>query len=151
MDCAQYTEKQNDELNIERLKKLLAKNKKEKDKLLDSLKECDIDIVKTAIFEEIKKIEEERLEIESQLRIEENNQVNITVPELKAFLELMKKGNIHDFKYRQMLINMLIYKVYIYDDNITIIFTLENKRVQARVPDITKIESSYLSKSPQPK
>ena len=46
---------------------------------------------------------------------------------------------------------MLIYKVYIYDDNITIIFTLENKRVQARVPDITKIESSYLSKSPQPK
>ena len=147
----EYTEKQNDELNIERLKKLLAKNKKEKDKLLDSLKECDIDIVKTAIFEEIKKIEEERLEIESQLRIEENNQVNITVPELKAFLELMKKGNIHDFKYRQMLINMLIYKVYVYDDNITIIFTLENKRVQARVPDITKIESSYLSKSPQPR
>ena len=30
------------------------------------------------------------------------------------------------------------------------VFTLENKRVQARVPDITKIESSYLSKSPQP-
>lgn len=147
----EYTEQQNDELNIERLKKLLAKNKKEKDKLLDSLKECDIDIVKTAIFEEIKKVEEERLEIESQLRIEESNQINITVPQVKAFLELMRNGKINDFKYRQMLINMLVYKVYVYDDNITVIFTLENKQISVRVPDITKIESSYLSKSPQPK
>ncbi len=146
----EYTDKQNEEQNIERLKKILAKNKKVKDKLLDDLKECDIDIVKTAIFEEIKKIEEERLEIESQLRIEENNQINITVPQLKAFLQFMKEGNINDIKYRQMLINMLVYRVYVYDDNITIIFTLENKEVTARVPDITKIESSYLGKSPQP-
>lgn len=56
----------------------------------------------------------------------------------------MRKIDINDMRYRQMLINMLVYKAYLYDDNLTIVFTTQNKFYSERIPKLSEIESSFL-------
>ncbi len=49
-----------------------------------------------------------------------------------------------------MLINMLVYKIYLYDDNITIVFTTQNKYYEERIPKLSELESSLLGNQPPP-
>ena len=54
-----------------------------------------------------------------------------------------------------MLVNVLIYKVYLYDDSITIIFNTQNKPYKEKMPLIEELEvklgaSSYKVRSAQP-
>ncbi len=143
-------EKEKDKTNLRRLQKALRDNEKQKANLFDSLKICDINSVKKSIFEEIEKMETQRKQIEYQIIMEESNFVDITVSQVKFFLKQMKKGKIEDLKYRQMLIDVLIYRVYLYDDNITIVFSTQNKHYERRVPGISEIESSFLGTQPPP-
>lgn len=143
-------EKEKEKTRIKVLEKALRKNEKSKANLIDSIKECGIDIVKKSIFEEIAKLEQEHKEIENQIRMEENNIVKVTVPQIKFFLKTIKNGDINDMRYRQTLINMLVYKVYLYDDNITIVFTTQNKFYSEKVPKLSEIESSFLGNQPPP-
>ena len=48
-----------------------------------------------------------------------------------------------DLKYRQMLINVLIYKVYIYDDNITIIYNSNWKTIETKIPKQKELEKMF--------
>jgi hypothetical protein len=67
--------------------------------------------------------------------------IDITVQEIKFFLKEMRKGNVDDIQYRKMLINTLIDKVYLYDDNLTIIFNSQNKPYKEKIPLIEEIEA----------
>ena len=54
-----------------------------------------------------------------------------------------------------MLVNVLIYKVYLYDDNLTIIFNTQNKPYKEKIPLIEELEEklgacSYKVRSAQP-
>lgn len=122
----------------------MKENEKQKANLFDSLKICDIDSVRRSIFQEIQKLEEEYTNIKTEIAIEESQCVKITIPQVKFFLTQMKKGNINDPKYRQMLINVLIYKIYLYDDSITILFNTQNKPVEKNIPRIEVLERSLL-------
>lgn len=136
---------------IKLLEKALKKNEKSKSNLFNSIKECGIDSVKKLIFEEIAKLEKEHQEIEKEILIEKRNIVNVTVSQIKFFLKAIKDGNVNDIKYRQILINVLVYKVYLYDDNATIVFTTQNKVYGDKVPKLSDIESSFLGTLPPPK
>ena len=55
-----------------------------------------------------------------------------------------------------MLVNVLIYKIYLYDDNLTIIFTTQDKPYKEKIPLIEELEeklvaSSYKVRPAQPK
>ena len=80
-----------DNTNLKRLTKRLKDNEQQKKNLIDSLKMCNIDSARQAIFEEMQKMEEERKEIEKELLFEDMQKVDITVPEIKFFLKEMKK------------------------------------------------------------
>ncbi len=147
----EYSKKQEDRTNLKRLQKLLTKKKQARNNLLDSLKKCNIDIVKNTIFEEIQKVEQEKVEIQNQIREEENSYIKLTVSEIRTFLKLVRKGSAEDFKYRQILINVLIYKIYVYDNNITIMFNVQNRICEAKLPDINEIECSFKGNNAQPK
>ena len=146
----EYLKKQEDRTDLKRLQKMLSKKEKEKDNLLESLKQCNIDIVKNTIFEEIQKIEQEKVELRKQIMEEQGNYITVTLAQVKNFLKLIKKGSVNDLKYRKMLINVLIDKIYIYDDSITIMFNIQNKDFSAKYPNISEIESSYLGNNAQP-
>ena len=144
-----------DNTNLKRLTKRLKENEQQKKNLIDSLKMCNVDSARQAIFEEMQKMEEERKEIEKELILENVNKVDITVPEIKFFLKEMRKGKIDDIEYCKMLVNVLIYKVYLYDDSITIIFNTQNKPYKEKTPLIEELEeklgaSSYKVRSAQP-
>lgn len=81
----------NDNSNLKRLTKRLKDNEQQKKNLVDSLKMCNIDSARQAIFEEMQKMEEQRQEIEKELILENVNKVDITIPEIKFFLKEMRK------------------------------------------------------------
>lgn len=145
----------NDNSNLKRLTKRLKDNEQQKKNLLDSLKMCNIDSARQVIFEEMQKMEEERQEIEKEILLEDTLRVDITVPEIKFFLKEMRSGKVDDINYCKMLVNVLISKVYLYDDNITIIFNTQNKPYNEKIPLIEELEeklgaSSYKVRSAQP-
>lgn len=144
-----------DNTNLKRLTKRLKDNEQQKKNLVDSLKMCNIDSARQAIFEEMQKMEEERQEIEKELILENVNKVDITIPEIKFFLKEMRSGKIDDIEYCKMLVNVLIYKVYLYDDSLTIIFNTQDKPYKEKIPLIEELEEklgacSYKERSAQP-
>ena len=144
-----------DNSNLKLLTKRLKDNEQQKKNLLDSLKMCNIDSARQVIFEEMQKMEEERQEIEKEILLEDTLRVDITAPEIKFFLKEMRNGKIEDINYCKMLVNALISKIYLYDDNITIIFNTQNKPYNEKIPLIEELEvklgdSSYKVRPAQP-
>ena len=136
---------------LKTLERSLKQKEKEKYNLMSSLKLCEIDSVKKAIFNELETIELELNNIKNSIRIERANIVKLTESEIVFFLEQIRSGNINDIKYRKILISVLINKVYLYDDNLTLIFNISDKNSAViKIPSIEEIESSFLDKSPQP-
>ena len=132
--------KEKDSSTLKRLNAILRENEKQHTNLLDSLKICDIDSVRKTIFEEIVKMETEHKNIENEIRIESSQKVNLDEMQIRYFLEQLKNGDIDDIKYRKMIVNVLINKVYLYDDNITIFFNTQDKEFKSEIPNIEDIE-----------
>ena len=144
-------EEEKEKTRIKMLEKALRKNEKAKANLFAFIKDCEIDNIRKSTYEEMEKIEKEHKQIEEQIRIEENNIVKVTVQQIKFFLKELRKIDISDIRYRQMLINMLVYKVFLYDDNLTIVFTTQNKFYSERIPKLSELESSFLGNQLPPK
>lgn len=133
----------NDNTNLNRLNKQLKDNEKQNKNLIDSLKMCNIDSIRQSIFDEIQVMEQQHKEIEKELLLEGMQKVDITIQEIKFFLNEMRKGNVDDMQYKKMLINSLINKVYLYDDNLTIIFNSQNKPYKEKIPLIEELETKF--------
>ena len=133
----------NDNTNLKRLTKQLKENEKQNKNLIDSLKMCTVDSIRQSIFDEIQVMEQQHKEIEKELLLEGMQKVDITVQEIKFFLKEMQKGNVDDMQYKKALINSLINKVYLYDDNLTIIFNSQNKPYKEKIPLIEEIEKKF--------
>lgn len=125
------------------MNKIIKENEKQKDNLFSSLKLCEIDSVKKSIFEEIAKMEENNKRLKEELLLEERQNVIITKPQVKFFLNEIKNGNINDIKYKKAIISVLIDKVFLYDESIIIVFNTQDKRFEGKIPDIKELESSF--------
>ena len=139
----ELAEKERNSSNLVRLNKLLSDNESQKDNLLDSLAKCNVDSVRNSIFEKIEQLEKEKLGIEKEITLEEANCVDITTTQVKTFLKGLRKGKINDPMYRKTLINVLIYKVYLYDDNFTVYFTTQDKKYEGKLPTIQEVEKYF--------
>lgn len=135
--------KTQDHSRIKYLQREILNNEKARNNLFDSLKICSDDNVRKAIFEEISKIEQQKNSLQIQIKEEEDSMFLVSEKEIHYFLKSLQKGNKDDIKYRKMLINVLIYKVYIYDDNITIIYNSNGKHVEKKVPNINELEHCF--------
>lgn len=139
-----------DNVMLRRLNNLLKEKGKQRNNLFDSLKICEIDNVKKSIFEEINKMEIEIAEIKDEIVIEESQHVKLTISQVKYFLTHLRNGDVNDIKYRKLLVNTLIYKVYLYDDGITIYFNTQDKPIEKKIPTIEMVESSFLDNGALP-
>lgn len=88
-------------------------------------------------------MDKEKIELQKMITLEKDTYIEITEPQIKFFLKNLKNGKINDQKYRQMLINVLIYRIYLYDDNLTIIYNTQDRTFTTRVPTIEQIENSF--------
>ncbi len=112
-----YLEKEKDNPNIKRITKALKENERKRNNLTCAIIECDSDLIRKTLYEQVPILENEKQELEKQLVLEQYGQVNITANDIKFFLNELKKGNINDIKYRKMLVNVLVNKIYLYDDD----------------------------------
>lgn len=136
----ELAEKEKDTTKLKTLNKLLQENEKQKTNLFDSLKVCDIDSVRKSIFEEMVKVEEEHTRLENQIQIEEAQRINLDESKVKFFLKSIRSGDINNLKYRKMLVNVLINKIYLYDDKVIIFFNTQDKEYSIKVPTIEEAE-----------
>ncbi|TNU89454.1 hypothetical protein FIC87_11210 [Eggerthella lenta] len=103
--------------------KQLRKELKQADNAIDNLlralengQEADL------LLERVRQKREAKEAIKGQIAKEELTRVLLTEHDIKFFLSELKKGSLDDEKYRKMLINVLINKVYLYDDRMTMFF-----------------------------
>lgn len=144
-------EEQKENSIIKSLEQSLKTKEKEQYNLMSSLKICNIDSVKQKIFEELEKIDKEIKQLKNSILIESSKGIKLTENQIKFFLSEIRSGDLNDIKYRKTLISVLINKIYLYDDNLTIILNIENKANSTiKLPSIDEIESLFLDKYGQP-
>jgi len=133
----------NNDYELKALQKTIKEIEKEKKNLLNSLKFADNDTITKIIMEELSKNEKQHNEIELAILTEEAKQLKVSISQIKFFLKGLKKGNVNDLKYRKMLIDLFINKIYIYDNNkIMIIFTINNGKYEGKIPSQNDLLSS---------
>lgn len=73
---------------------------------------------------------------------EKNKIINLNENSIKFFLYQLKRENIQDIKYKKILINIFVNKIYVYDNKMTIIFNVGDKKVPISDILIGKIATS---------
>ena len=136
-------EQRNNE-NLKRLEKAISDNKKQKSNLMSSLKLCEGDEdLKREILAELSKMSKEAKDLEIQLIREENRKVTITRHSIMFFLKDLQNGDVSDVKYRKVLINTLVDKIYLYDDGrLTIMFNNGDTTTEININLINEIEQN---------
>ncbi|HKL42125.1 MAG TPA: recombinase family protein [Clostridia bacterium] len=141
-------EEDKDTSNYKILEKRLKKLKTQKQNLIESLKESSSNQnFRTMIFEEFEKIENKELVLEKEMLKEENLMNTLTPEHILFFLNDLRKGDIKDYRYRQLLVDVFINKIYLYDDKITIVFNVSHEKTEFDLDFLEKMESSYLKHS----
>ncbi len=116
------SEAEKDTSNLMHLQKLLAENERKQENTINAIMESDIESVRKALGEQIHILENEHKELEKQIAIEEKPYQSLSIESINFFLTSLKKGNINDIKYRKMLIDIFVNKIYLYDDRVTITY-----------------------------
>jgi len=127
-----------------RFNKLLKESEKKKSNLIKSVSECEIESVRRSLYEELERIEEKIVNCRIEKAKEESPMIKLTKTEIKFFLNEMKKGNVNDVKYKKLLINVLVNKIYLYDNKMIIVFNTQDKPLEIKVPLLNYIESSLM-------
>lgn len=141
--------KTQDKTRLKHLQREILNLDKQRANMFDSLKICYDDNVKKSIFEEISRMEKQKQELELQIKDEESNIFQIEEKEIRAFFKAIRRGDIQNIRYKKMIINVLVDKVYLYDDHITTIYTIQNEngeRVKSHIPTIEELELSFKNK-----
>ena len=138
--------KKQDSTRVKQLQREILKLQKGRDNLFDSLKVCTDNDVRQTIFEEISKMEQQRKELEFQIKEEESNIYQISEKDVITFLKGLKNGENNSIRYKQMIINILIYRVYLYDTHITIVYSIQNdrgERITKDIPTTNEMKKSF--------
>lgn len=147
IDVLEREKKQDKSKQIEKEIKEL---EKQKGNLLYSLRICDFDSARKAIFEDLDKVEQKITKLNIILDEEKNTQLEVTEEQIKFFLYGIKNGDVNDIRYRRLLINIFVNKIYLYDDHLTIIFNTQSKDLTKNIPTIEEIECSFKDNTGSP-
>lgn len=115
-------EREKDTTNLKALRKALKDNERKHENTINAIMESDIESVRKALGTKIPVLEAEHEEIKKQIETEERLFASISESDILFFLTSLKKGNINDIKYRKLLVNVFVNKIYLYDDKVTITF-----------------------------
>lgn len=137
----EFIEKDKDLSEIKKLQKSLKKCEKEIESLLTAVRQATSDSVRNLLLTELEKAQEQQKGLKAQLEYEEANNMPITASEVRFYLTELKKGNINTKKYKRLLIDTFIYKIYLYDDKMVINYTTQDAN-NIKLPDKNLVLSS---------
>ena len=134
------SQREQDMTNVKRLSKQLTDIERKRKNLMSAIMECDSDLIRKTLYEQIPLLEKEKSDAELQLTLEKAKQVKLTVSEVRFFLNALRKGDPDSIKYQKALISVLVNAVYLYDDKITLIFNSGDHAVTLDAALLEKIE-----------
>lgn len=134
------SQRDQDMTNVRHLSKQLADIERKRKNLMSAIMECDSDLIRKTLYEQIPILEKEKSDTELQLTLEKAKQVKLTVSEVRFFLNALRKGDSDSIKYQKALISVLVNVVYLYDDKITLIFNSGDNAVTLDAALLEKIE-----------
>ena len=94
------------------------------------------------LTERIHKRQEEKAELETQLAVEENKRIDLTEPQIRAFLDYVREMPDEDINKRRALINIFVYSIYLYDDHFTMIINASKKSLTIDNIPLDEIETA---------
>ena len=97
-----------------------------------------------------KRLTEKRIElekVEDKLEKEKSKLVNLNQEHIKFFLTQLKSNNINDLKYKKMLVNIFVNRVYLYDDKLEIIFNVADRSITLDTKLLNEIDNNLKKKS----
>ena len=89
--------------------------------------------------------------LKKEIDIETMKALPLELSEIKFFLSNLRNGSIDDIKYQKTLVSVLVNKIYLYDDKMTIVYNTQNTPVEISSDLISKAESSFLTENAPPK
>ena len=126
------------------LEKSLKTKIKEKNNLKIALRECEDSSLRQEIFSDLKQIAPEIEELEKNIAIEKTKVIGVNEDEIRFFLTQFQKYDILNVAHRKEIIKLLVNKIYLYDDKVTITFNSGKDTVDITfefADKITKIDS----------
>ena len=117
------------------------KCEKEIESLLIAVRQATSDSVRNLLISELEKAQEQQKGLKAQLSYEEANNMPVTASEVRFYLTELKKGNINTKKYKRILIDTFIYKIYLYDEKMVINYTTQDSN-DIKLPDRNLVLSS---------
>lgn len=130
-------ERESNNGNAKRLQKLLSENEKATENLLKALESGQaVDI----IAERITQKKKEHDELSYQLLVETTQHPVPSVRDIRFFLSQFRKGDINDPKYRQGLVDMLVNKIYLYDDKMTILCNTQDGHFDVDLKEVSSLK-----------
>ncbi len=128
-EIVEVTEREGEPVILGSMRKQLADMERKKKNLISAVMECDIEVVRKTLYEQLASMEQQSSDLEFQIAREEAGQVRLTAPEIKFFLNDLRKGNPDTDKYKKTMIAIFVNAIYLYDDRITLIFNSGDKPI----------------------
>ncbi len=150
VNVVKITESLQDFSKLNQINKSIKKLEKKKSNLISAVSECDSASIRKSLYDEITVIENEYNQLLKDKYEEEKNKIKLTVPQVKFFLvKLMNKSH-SNIKARKALIEVLINKIYLYNDRMIIIFNTQDKEMSVDIDVIEESKSSSIDSSSPP-
>lgn len=134
------TQKDNANYLLVHMQKQVQEKIKAKENQMRSLDTCDDDSIRQEIFARVKELKAEIDTLESSIAVEKTKTLSFNEEEIKYFLTRFRDYDILHIEHRKALVNMLINKIYLYDNQdgdkkinnykITIIFNVGRETME---------------------
>ena len=139
-EISKISKSYDDNAELKRLTACIKAKEDEKENQMKSLRICSIDSVRDMIFEDLEVLASEIKNLKSQLAKEQMRHNVITPEQVETFLKKLAKGDITNITYRRTLVKVLVNKIYLYDDKVTITFNSGDEEVTITDKLLSEIE-----------
>ena len=134
-------EKERNTATLKRLNKLIRENEKATVNLVKSL---EAGRVVDVIYDQIEKRQYEKADLEAQLAREKIQMPVLKYEQMKFFFEKFTKGNLTDITFRQMLVDVLIARIELSNDQVTIYYNANDTQKQRPIPELKSSDMGRL-------
>lgn len=134
-------EKESNNGNARRLQKLINENEKATKNLLKALESGQVVDI---IAERITQKKNEYNELSLQLLTETTQHPVPSMKDIRFFLNQFRKGDINDPKYRQGLVDMLVNKIYLYDDKMTVLCNTQDGHIDVDLKEMSSLKGQLV-------
>lgn len=148
-NVVEMAEKKQDFNKLKDLEKALKRNDKEKNNLIEAVAECSSPIIRKSLYDKLQDLEEQSNHLKKEIYKEEKGKIKINVNQVKFFLGELKKKSYKDIKTRKKLINIIINRVYLHNEEMEIVLNTQDKEVRVNIKDLEE-ESSFIGSSSPP-